>query len=143
MSAQNNISADGPEVFAHARRLGAEGTVSKRLGSSYRSGPCDAWVKETLLFAASFLELTFNAMAQTLVQLNAHQEIRGRTLGLFNMASLGLRAFSGITVGLIGSMIGVHWSLAVLAMVLAAITCLLPWIGRKEGPGGADRSLFR
>ena len=42
-----------------------------------------------LLFAAGFLELTFNAMAQTLVQLNAHEEIRGRTLGLFKMASLG------------------------------------------------------
>jgi MFS family permease len=78
-----------------------------------------------LLFAAGFLELTFNAMAQTLVQLNAHQEIRGRTLGLFNMASLGLRAFSGITVGLIGSITGVHWSLALSALVLAALTCLL------------------
>jgi hypothetical protein len=53
-----------------------------------------------LLFAAGFLELTFNAMAQTLVQLNAHEEIRGRTLGLFNMASLGLRAFNRVTVGL-------------------------------------------
>ena len=97
-----------------------------------------------LLFAAGFLELTFNAMAQTLVQLNAHQEIRGRTLGLFNMASLGLRAFSGITVGLIGSMIGVHWSLALSALVLAAITCLLLWIGQREdGPARADGSTFR
>jgi hypothetical protein len=52
-----------------------------------------------LLFAAGFLELTFNSMAQALVQLSAHKQIRGRTLGLFNMASLGLRAFSGITVG--------------------------------------------
>ena len=71
-----------------------------------------------LLFAAGFLELTFNAMAQTLVQLNAHEEIRGRTLGLFNMASLGLRTFSGVTVGLIGSLIGVHWSLALSALCL-------------------------
>jgi len=86
-----------------------------------------------LLFAAGFLELTFNAMAQTLVQLNAHQEIRGRTLGLFNMASLGLRAFSGITVGLIGSITGVHWSLALSALVLAAITCLL--LSKARDPG--------
>jgi hypothetical protein len=86
-----------------------------------------------LLFAAGFLELTFNAMAQALVQLNAHEEIRGRTLGLFNMASLGLRAFSGITVGLIGSIIGVHWSLALSALVLlAAITCLLLWTGLRR-----------
>jgi bifunctional non-homologous end joining protein LigD len=39
------ISADGPEVFAHACRLGAEGIVSKRLGSPYRSGPHSAWIK--------------------------------------------------------------------------------------------------
>jgi ATP-dependent DNA ligase len=40
-----HIAAGGPEVFAHACRLGAEGIVSKRLGSRYRSGRCDAWIK--------------------------------------------------------------------------------------------------
>jgi hypothetical protein len=76
-----------------------------------------------LLFVAGFLELSFNAMAQTLVQLNAPQEIRGRVLGLFNMASLGFRTFSGITVGLIGSLIGVHWSLGLSALMLLVIAC--------------------
>jgi bifunctional non-homologous end joining protein LigD len=33
-----HISADGPEVFAHACQLGAEGIVSKRFGSPYQSG---------------------------------------------------------------------------------------------------------
>jgi hypothetical protein len=54
-------------------------------------------------------------MAQTLVQLNAPIDMRGRVIGLFNMASLGLRAFSGISVGLVGSAIGIHWSLALSA----------------------------
>jgi bifunctional non-homologous end joining protein LigD len=40
-----HISAEGPEVFAHACGLGAEGIVSKRLGSAYNSGLCHAWVK--------------------------------------------------------------------------------------------------
>jgi bifunctional non-homologous end joining protein LigD len=40
-----HIAVDGPEVFAHACRLGAEGIVSKRLGSPYRSGPHPAWIK--------------------------------------------------------------------------------------------------
>ena len=53
-----------------------------------------------LLFAAGFFELSFSTMAQALVQLNAPADIRGRVIGLFNMAGLGLRAFSGITVGL-------------------------------------------
>jgi MFS family permease len=84
-----------------------------------------------LLFTAGFFELAFNTMAQTLVQLDAPGEIRGRVLGLFNMASLGLRAFSGVTVGLIGSLIGVHWSLALSALVMLAIACAL--LGLRGG----------
>ena len=33
-----HIEGDGPTVFAHACRLSLEGIVSKRKGSSYRSG---------------------------------------------------------------------------------------------------------
>ena len=85
-----------------------------------------------LLFAAGFLELAFNAMAQTLVQVNAPLLLRGRVIGLFNMFGLGLRAFSGITVGIAGSQIGIHWSLAVSAMALLAITtCLLAYTIRS------------
>jgi MFS family permease len=73
------------------------------------------------LFAAGFLELSFNAMAQSLVQLNAPLDMRGRVIGLFNMASLGLRAFSGISVGLVGSLIGIHWSLALSALATMAV----------------------
>jgi MFS family permease len=77
----------------------------------------------TLLFSAGFFELSFNAMAQTLVQIHAPADMRGRVIGLFNMASLGLRAFSGVSVGVIGGLIGVHWSLALSAMVMLAIAC--------------------
>lgn len=78
-----------------------------------------------LLFAAGFLELAFNAMAQTLVQLNAPPQARGRVIGLFVMSSLGLRAFSGVTVGLGGALIGIHWSLALSAGLLLAMTMAL------------------
>jgi MFS family permease len=78
-----------------------------------------------LLFAAGFVELSYNSMTQALVQLNAPAAIRGRVLGLYSMAGLGLRAFSGITVGLGGSLIGIHCSLALSAMLLLAITLLL------------------
>jgi MFS family permease len=87
------------------------------------------WLALAFLFAAGFLELSFNAMAQSLVQLNAPLDKRGRIIGLFNMASLGLRAFSGISVGLIGNFIGVHWSLALsamAAMLVAAGLLVLP-----------------
>ena len=70
-----------------------------------------------LLFAAGFLELSFSSMAMALVQLHAPAAARGRIIGLFNMSALGLRAFSGITVGLVGSLIGIHASLAASALV--------------------------
>jgi MFS family permease len=82
-----------------------------------------------LLFTAGFFELAFNSMAQALVQINAPIAIRGRVIGLYNMASLGLRAFSGVTVGLVGSLIGVHQSLASFALVMLAITCVLFGLG--------------
>ena len=36
---------DGDIVFKHACKLGCEGIVSKRLGSSYRSGRTQHWIK--------------------------------------------------------------------------------------------------
>ncbi|PDT69029.1 MFS transporter [Bradyrhizobium ottawaense] len=78
-----------------------------------------------LLFCAGFFELSFNTMAQALVQVNAPHDIRGRVVGLYNMAGLGMRAFSGITVGLFGAAIGIHWSLGLSAAVLLALLLLL------------------
>jgi MFS family permease len=78
-----------------------------------------------LLFTAGLLNLTFSSMGQTIVQLLSPPHLRGRLIGLFAMASLGLKAFSGITVGVLGGLIGVHWSLALSAMVLLAITVAL------------------
>jgi MFS family permease len=76
-----------------------------------------------LLFTAGFFELSFNSMAQTLVQLNAPPAIRGRVIGLYSMSALGMRTFSGITVGLVGSLTGVHWSLfgSAVAMFMALV----------------------
>lgn len=84
-----------------------------------------------ILFAVGFLELSFNAMAQTLVQLRAPAHIRGRVIGLYILSALGMRAFSGVTVGIVGGLIGIHWSLALSAMaLLAAITALLAFSRR-------------
>jgi hypothetical protein len=75
-----------------------------------------------LLFFAGLLNLAFYSMAQTIVQLLAPGHLRGRVIGLFSMASMGLRAFSGVTVGVVGGLIGVHWSLALSAMALLTVT---------------------
>jgi predicted MFS family arabinose efflux permease len=78
-----------------------------------------------LLFAAGVLNLIFSSMGQTIVQLLSPPQLRGRLIGLFAMASMGLKAFSGLTVGVLGGLIGVHWSLAASAMVLLTVTLSL------------------
>jgi bifunctional non-homologous end joining protein LigD len=40
-----HFACDGAIIFKHACALGCEGIVSKRLGSPYRSGRVDHWLK--------------------------------------------------------------------------------------------------
>ena len=93
-----------------------------------------------LLFAVGFTELSFNSMAQTLVQLRAPREIRGRVIGLYNMSSLGMRTFSGVTIGVIGGYIGIHWSLALSALaLLVTIAMLFTYLARPESTATTAR----
>jgi hypothetical protein len=78
-------------------------------------------VSLALLFFAGFLNLAYGAMSQTLVQLHAPERIRGRVLGLYGTSQSGMRAFSGVTIGMGGSLVGVHWSLALSALALLAV----------------------
>ena len=81
-----------------------------------------------LLFAAGFFELSFGAMAMTIVQLRAPESLRGHIIGLYITASLGLRAFSGVTVGLGGAVLGIHHSLALSAgLLLLCIGLIALW----------------
>ena len=91
-----------------------------------------------LLFVAGFLELSFNAMAQTLVQLHAPLPVRGRVIGLYGMSALGMRAFSGVTVGLLGALIGIHWSLALSALALASVAVMLLGITSRPVPAARE-----
>jgi len=87
-----------------------------------------------LLVTAGFLDLAFNSMAQTLVQLHAPAQMRGRVIGLYNTSAHGLRAFSGVTVGVGGALVGIHWSLAASAMALLAITTGLLAFALRPAP---------
>ncbi len=84
-------------------------------------------VAVTLLVLAGVFDIAFTSMAQTLVQVLAPPRLRGRIVGLFNTAVLGLRAGSGVTVGVLGAVINVHWSLALsaAAVVVTAVGLLV------------------
>ena len=88
-----------------------------------------------LLFLAGFFELSFSSMTQTLVQMNAPDASRGRVLGLNNMGGLGAPQLQRVTVGIAGSVVSIHVSLAVSAtfFVLAMGTLFLRRGGLRPG----------
>ena len=83
------------------------------------------YLSVALLFFAGVLNLAFYSSAQAVVQILAPDHLRGRLVGLFSTSAFGLRAFSGVTVGVAGALIGVHRSLAFSAMTLLAVTLAL------------------
>jgi MFS family permease len=78
-----------------------------------------------LLVVAGVFNIAFTSMAQAVVQILAPENVRGRIVGLFNTAILGLRAGSGLTVGVLGVFVGVRLSLMYSALVVVLITCAL------------------
>jgi len=100
------------------------------------------------LVLAGVMRLSFSSMAQTLVQLLAPADVRGRVIGVFNMSQSGLQVGSGITVGLVGGLIGIHWSLALSALALVvADVALLAYVYRGRGLASgeltANEAVFR
>ena len=90
------------------------------------------------LFVAGFFELSFSSMAQTLLQLNATPGLRGRAIGVYSMGALGMRTFSGFSVGFAGALLGIHHSLALsAALVLLIVIALLGFYVRRTSRAAA------
>ena len=79
----------------------------------------------TLLVLAGVFNIAFTSMAQAVVQILAPANVRGRIVGLFNTAILGLRAGSGLTVGVVGTFVGIRLSLTISALMVVLITIAL------------------
>jgi MFS family permease len=84
------------------------------------------------LFLTGFLNLALTALAQTLVQLEAPADRRGRVVGLFSMAQNGLRVGSGVTIGILGTAVGIHSSLGWSAFVTLAVCVALFLVVRRS-----------
>ena len=87
-----------------------------------------------LLVLAGTFNIAFTSMAQTIIQLLAPPHLRGGMVGLFNTAILGLRAGSGLTVGVLGAVIGVQRSLAASSIVVVLIALALLVVDLRARP---------
>jgi MFS family permease len=90
-----------------------------------------------ILVLAGIFNIAFTSMAQTIIQLLAPPHLRGSMVGLFNTSMLGLRVGSGVTVGVLGAVIGVQWSLTLSAsaVVLVALGLLVADLRAQPRPG--------
>ena len=90
-----------------------------------------------ILVLAGIFNIAFTSMAQTIIQLLAPPHLRGSMVGLFNTSMLGLRVGSGVTVGVLGAVIGVQWSLTLSAsaVVLVALGLLVVDLRARPRPG--------
>jgi MFS family permease len=87
-----------------------------------------------MLLISGVANLASMSIGQTVVQLRARAQDRGRIVGLYGVSANGLRAGSGFTVGLLGAVIGVHWSLGLSAAALCLGTVLAGWYALRRPP---------
>ncbi len=78
-----------------------------------------------------------SSTSQTVVQLQAPDDRRGRFLGAYGMTSMGLRLGSGVLLGVLATFVGVPAAIAADAMVLAAVAAALlivvvVWLHRRR-----------
>jgi len=83
---------------------------------------------------AGIFNVAFTSMAQTIVQLLSPPHLRGSMVGLFNTSMLGLRAGSGLTVGVLGAVIGVQWSLTLSSAAVVATALALLALESRARP---------
>jgi MFS family permease len=91
-----------------------------------------------LLLVAGLANMTAMSIGQTVVQLEAPAEDRGRVIGVYAMASAGLRFGSGLTVGMLGAVVGLHWSLGLSAAALCVGTLLAALYAYRGRPAAVS-----
>ncbi|WP_308466621.1 MFS transporter [Rathayibacter soli] len=72
------------------------------------------------LVLAGVAQITSTATEQAIVQLEAPVAQRGRVIGAYSMFGPGMQTFSGLTVGVLGTMIGIPFTVILGGCVLVA-----------------------
>ena len=77
------------------------------------------------LFIAGVATIATSSISQTIVQLDAPPDRRGRFLGAYGMTSMGLRIGSGVLIGAIGAVVGAPLAVGIDAGLLALVAIIL------------------
>lgn len=97
-----------------------------------------------LLVVAGAMSIVSVSTAQTVVQLEAPPEKRGRFIGAFNTTNMGFRVGSGFVIGGLAGLLGVPAAVALAAGLLAIVCVVLLGVAarlRTATPADADAEL--
>ena len=73
-----------------------------------------------LLVALGFAGIIFTTTANTLLQLNVPDELRGRVMSLYILLFAGTTPIGGFLIGSLSSLLGVSWALGICAALCGA-----------------------
>jgi len=97
-----------------------------------------AWAAFMAMFVIGVANPVVDVNASTILQRLAPDEVLGRVFGALETVLIGSMAFGSIVMPLLMATIGLHWSLAVLALVIVAL--VLPSMVRLRRLDGSLRA---
>jgi predicted MFS family arabinose efflux permease len=103
----------------------------------------ERWPVELALIVLGAVSISFNALANTLLQLNSSYAVRGRVMSLYTMALLGSTPIGSPLIGLIASAFGISTAFfvgALSAAVAVGIFLLLALKLNRGRPQGVTLS---
>jgi MFS family permease len=96
------------------------------------------WMAVGALVVGGVANMASMSTTQSIVQLEAPVAERGRIFGIFGVFSSGMRVGNGITLGVLGALVGIPYSLALCALILV-IGALIAWLyARSSNPASAS-----
>jgi MFS family permease len=100
------------------RLIGGAATFSLLLGGVAAS--TNFVLTALLLVALGFAAIIFSTTANTLLQLNVPDDLRGRVMSLYILLFAGTTPIGGFLIGTLSSMLGVSWALGICATLCLA-----------------------
>jgi MFS family permease len=100
------------------------------------------FVASLVLFTAAGWTMAANGiLANTMLQIHAPDQLRGRVMGVYSFLVLGLAPLGSLQAGWVSEHLGVEWSIGLGGLVCATIAAWTVWslqLGRERAAAGGS-----
>jgi MFS family permease len=88
-------------------------------------------VSVAALLVAGFCQVSFVAAANNRIQTLTPDHLRGRVMGLYAQALIGVTPFGSTQAGALATLLGAPWAMAIGAIVAGAVVIVI-WLARPQ-----------